>query len=448
MSQDDPFFVPDESERTVVRPVPGGRRMGGAAAPATPPPKSPPRGYTERLATSLPMASGINPLVRCASSLLVVAGQLRNSLSHSDADGLRNQLAREIREFEACARAQGIADSTVLPARYVLCSLLDEAVLGTPWGSESLWAKQGLLISFHKEAWGGEKFFQALDRLIAYPSGNLHMLELMYLCLGFGFEGRYRVREGGRDQLEAVRERLYQTIRAQRGEPERELSPHWRGVAPPRDPLIQMVPLWVLSAVAVALLLAMFTAFRFALHRDSEPLFLRVASLDVAAIEAPRPAPPPIGGAPEPLTLRKLLKDEIQAGKLEVIDRPGGEMIRIRGDGLFASGKVTIKESYLPILERIGAALVRLPGRVLVTGHTDAAPIRSRRFASNQQLSEERAESVRKKLDSILGDPARVSTKGKGAAELLVQDSPKDARNRRVEITLWRTANAGGQVSP
>jgi len=45
---------------------------------------------------------------------------------------------------------------------YVLCSLLDETVLGTPWGSESVWAGQGLLIGFHNEAWGGEKFFLAL----------------------------------------------------------------------------------------------------------------------------------------------------------------------------------------------------------------------------------------------------------------------------------------------
>ena len=43
----------------------------------------------------------------------------------------------------------------------------------------------------------------------------------MYLCLAQGFEGRYRVRDGGREQLERVRANLYQTIRTQRGDPER-----------------------------------------------------------------------------------------------------------------------------------------------------------------------------------------------------------------------------------
>lgn len=451
MSHDDPFFSPDDSDRTVIRPVPGGRKTAWGAPPlgAPPPPKKPRVDDANPQPIPLRLGSGPNPLVRCASSLLVVSGQLRNSLSHADPEGLRNQLVHQIQEFEGCARSQGIPDATVLPARYVLCSLLDEAVLGTPWGSESVWAKQGLLITFHKEAWGGEKFFQVLERLIAYPSGNLQILELMYLCLAFGFEGRYRVREGGRDQLEGVRDRLYQTIRAQRGDPEPELSPHWAGVVGRRDPLIRMIPLWVLSAVAAALLLLTFTAFNLSLHRDSEPVFQRVANIDVPTVAAPRsppPAPPVIASTPAapPLTLRMLIKEEILAENLEVIDQRDGEMIRIRGDGLFASGKVKVREGFLPILARIGAALEQLPGRILITGHTDSVPIRSRRFASNQQLSEARAQSVRKELEATILQSDRITTKGMGAAELLIPGSPTDGRNRRVEITLARASSLEG----
>jgi type VI secretion system protein ImpK len=448
VSRDDPFFNPEDSDRTVIRPMPGGRRMGRAPPQDTPPPQRPRPGDATPPASLPSLGSSVNPLVRCASSLLVVAGQLRNSVSHSDPEGLRQQLVNKVREFESCARSEGIPDATVLPARYLLCSLLDEAVLGTPWGSESVWANQGLLITFHKEAWGGEKFFQALERLIAYPSGNLHMLELAYLCLAFGFEGRYRVREGGKSQLEGVREQLFQTIRAQRGDPERELSPHWAGVVGKRDPLIHAIPLWVLSSVAAALLLAMFAAFNVSLHRDSEPVFQRVANINVPTVMVAR-APPPIPRvevvAPA-VTLRMLLKEEIGAGKLEVVDRRDGETIRIRGDGLFASGKVSVKDSYLPILARIGTALDQLPGRIVIVGHTDSVPIRSRRFASNQQLSEERAQSVRKALEAQIRQTERIDTKGMGAADLLIEDSPTDARNRRVEITLVHGSTLGNEL--
>jgi len=297
MSQDDSFSTAGDSDRTLIRPVPGGRRATGA-----PPPPPPPRVQAEIAPAprgGLPTGTDLNPLVGCASPLLAAAGQLRNSTTHPDPQGLRNRLVSEVRTFEGCARARGISDQSVLPARYVLCSLLDETVLGTPWGSESIWAEQGLLIGFHKEAWGGEKFFLALEQLIAYPSGNLHLLELMYLCLAFGFEGRYRVRAGGRDQLETVRARIYQTIRAQRGDPERELSPNWRGIVEQRDPLIRTLPLWVLSALAGVLLVALFAGFRYALHSDSDPVFLALRKLDVPTVEVPRvagvgtrPAPP------------------------------------------------------------------------------------------------------------------------------------------------------------
>jgi type VI secretion system protein ImpK len=397
--------------------------------------------------------------VGCASDLLSVAGALRGSAAHRDPDGLRDRLVRQMREFETCARGRGLPDTVVLPARYVLCALLDESVLDTPWGSESVWSKQGLLVSFHNETWGGEKFFDALDRLLAYPAGNLHLLELMYLCLAQGFEGRYRVRDGGRDQLERVRVNLYQTIRSQRGEPERELSPHWQGVAPHRDPLIQQVPLWVLSALAGLLLLGLFAAFTFALSRDSDPVYLTLASLDRGIPDPtdrpraplPRTEPPPAEPPTEPATvsLRTLLAGDIGAGRVAVTDGSQGETITIRGDGLFASARASLTPAFVPLIERVGAALRQLPGSVLVTGHSDSAPIKSLRFPSNWHLSQARAEEVAGRLAAITGEPARFTAEGRGESEPAVPENPRDARNRRVEITLQRpTAPRGAGLEP
>jgi type VI secretion system protein ImpK len=408
----------------------------------------------------LPSATGDNPLVACATDLLTVAAQLRGSAHHPDPEGLREQLIRQMREFEQCARAKGLTDPVVLPARYVLCALVDESVMDTPWGSQSVWAKRGLLISFHNETWGGEKFYDALDRLMAYPSGNLHLLELMYLCLALGFEGRYRAREGGRDQLDRVRGQLFQTIRTQRGEPERELSPHWRGMAPKRDPLIHQLPLWVFGGLAGLLLLGLFTAFTFALSRDSDPVFLSLSALDKHLPPMPerivQPLPRPEPPAEEPkaprLDLRTLLADDIAADRVEILDRPDGESVIIRGDGLFASARATLQPAFVPVVQRIGAALGQLPGRVLVTGHSDSAPIKSLRFPSNWHLSQARADSVTEMLSEVTGDPGRFTAEGRADTELRVPEDPRDARNRRVEITLLTptrgTPFPGGTPSP
>lgn len=474
MTEDDPFFNPGDGGPTVIRPMPGGRRPAGAppavppgpslpsgpAAPVTSPPPAP--GWS----AALPGATTDNPLVACAINLLTVAGQLRGTATHPDPGGLRERLTAQMREFEQCARARGLTDPVVLPARYVLCALVDESVLDTPWGSQSVWAKRGLLITFHNETWGGEKFFDALDRLQAFPSGNLHLLELMYLCLALGFEGRYRVRDGGRDQLERVREQLFQTIRTQRGDPEQELSPHWRGIAQRQDPLIHQVPLWVLAGLAALLLLALFAAFTFALSRDSDPVFLSLSALDkrlaamperpVTPIPKPEPPPPPpeapAKAVPPPLTLRILLADDIAAGRLEVVDTPGGQTVIIRGDALFPSGQDRLQPGYVPIVRRIGEALARLPGRVLVTGHSDSTPIKSLRFPSNWHLSQARADSVMAMLAEVTGQPGRFIAEGRADTEPRVPDNPRDAKNRRVEVTLApaRTAHPSdsGEARP
>jgi type VI secretion system protein ImpK len=248
-----------------------------------------------------------------------------------------------------------------------------------------------------------------------------------------------------------VTERLYQVIRAQRGDPEPELSIHWRGVVEQRDPLLHLVPIWVLAAVIGILLLALFAGFSFSLNKDSDPVFLALRGLDTGLptfseqgrkpmkVEVrPEPVIGDISQVPTPPgpTLKILLSDEIQAKRLKVEDRDGGETVVIHGDGLFRSGRATVQKVYEPMLTRIGQALGQLPGRVIVSGHTDSVPIKTLRFPSNWHLSQERAGNVVSQLSAISGDPDRYTAKGMADTESRVPENPKDARNRRVEITL------------
>ncbi len=142
----------------------------------------------------------------------------------------------------------------MLAARYALCAGLDEAVLSTPWGAQSEWAQQTLLVALHREAWGGEKFFEMLDRISQDPARHIDLMELQYLCLAFGFAGKYQVAERGHARLAEVQQELYRRIRDQRGAPPPELSLRWRGLEDRRNPLIRYVPWWVVGAAALAIL--------------------------------------------------------------------------------------------------------------------------------------------------------------------------------------------------
>ena len=92
----------------------------------------------------------------------------------------------------------------MVAARYVLCAALDEAVLSTPWGAQSEWAQHPLLVTLHREAWGGEKFFDMLERISTDFARHIDLIELQYLVLAFGFTGKYHVMERGQDKLASI----------------------------------------------------------------------------------------------------------------------------------------------------------------------------------------------------------------------------------------------------
>ncbi|WP_347330423.1 type IVB secretion system protein IcmH/DotU [Marinimicrobium locisalis] len=288
----------DSPDKTVFRqPKPGGDRTRmksspGArpepppaprqAEPVTPPPRQP------VAPEALLPSRGLNPLVSAADTLLAVHSKVRQSARHPDVAGLYRQLTQEIRQFEGKAREQGLPPETVLAARYILCSVLDEAVLNTPWGSDSPWAQRTLLSAFHNETSGGEKFFQILDRMNQAPSQNLDMLELMYLCLSLGFEGRYRLANRGRDVLEQIKDDVYRTIRRYRGEHERSLSPTWEGLGQTRSTLTQAIPLWVWAAMVALVLVLTYSGFRYWLYTSSSPVVEQLQSVN-ESIESSSP---------------------------------------------------------------------------------------------------------------------------------------------------------------
>src|SRR5258705_8706406 len=258
---DDPFRPADA---TVLRPRPGAGRPGAGVPPPLPRWQMPSAPAAEPLpATGREnLGTGLDPLVRAASNVLLLAGQLRGTLAAPDVAGLRRHALDEIYKFEERARSSGIPNEPVLGARYALCAALDEAVLSTPWGAQSEWAQQTLLVALHREAWGGEKFFEMLDRVTADPARHIDLMELQYLCIAFGFAGKYQVSDRGHTRLADVQQSLYRKIRDQRGSPPPELSLRWKGLEDRRHRLVRYVPWWVVGAATLAILAITFVVLR------------------------------------------------------------------------------------------------------------------------------------------------------------------------------------------
>ena len=445
MSQDPPgASVPPAGvspDATIMRPRPG-RRPAVAPDPRPPaPPSFPdprstvaePAGLGANFASFL--TGGINPLVQAATPLLILAGRLRDQIRNAQVDSLYNQSVQEMRSFEERARRAAVPDEDVLAARYALCSVIDEAVLNTPWGVESGWAARSLLVTFHRESFGGEKVFQLVDRVLNEPRRYMALLELLYICLCLGFEGRYRVEERGDTRLAGIREDLFRCIQTVRGTAETDLSPQWKGLENKRRQMMRIVPLWVVATACAAVLLATFILLNAKLSNRADPLNAMLARVGRQPLYFPaRPTVP----APA-VGLRELLAPQIARGLVSVTDQPGGNsLITIAVNDLFASGSEVVNPQYVALINEIGAAAQKVPGRYIVTGHTDDQPLRSFRFPDNFALSRARAMQVATLLKTQVHDPGRVDFVGVGSAEprFTPASLPENrARNRRVEIT-------------
>jgi len=457
---DNPFGEPDD-DRTVIRPSPGGR-----AAPPPPPPQFG-QGFPQQAApTPPPMAAapvdmtvelpnvGSSALVAAAQPLLQLVARLRNTVGQPDPGDLRERAVAAMRRFESDCRAADIPLDQLRPAHYALCAALDDVVLNTPWGSQGAWALRSLVSTFHQEVQSGERFFALLQKMQQVPGTFLPVLELMYLCLALGFQGRYRLSPRGPAELDRVREELHAIIVRQRGAtPDPELSPRWRGVAAPYRPAKPRVPIWVMGTGVVAVLAGLFMWLSGGLEDSTDGLLSRAMAAPpaqmpqiarVAPVRPPPPAPPPaVPPAPGAVDkLRTFLAPEIQQGLVTVEGTDAAPLVRIRNRGMFPSGSATLNTAFQPLMTRIGQALREEPGQVLVIGHSDNQPIRTVAFPSNFALSAARAEAARVAILRSLGEPGRITSEGRADTEPVADNATPEGReaNRRIEVLLRREA--------
>jgi type VI secretion system protein ImpK len=198
-----------------------------------------------------------------------------------------------------------------------------------------------------------------------------------------------------------------------------------------RHRLIRYIPWWVVGVAALTILTVTFIVYYTRLSNVSTPVHAALAN--IGREEFTGPPPPPVRGP----RLKELLAEEERSGALSVEEEGGRTTITLRASDLFRSGSATPDPAHEGMLARVAGAINRVPGRVMVIGHTDDQPLRSLRYANNFELSRERAASVVTLLRRGSDAPSRFESTGVGSSEPLYrpENEPGNrARNRRVEI--------------
>jgi type VI secretion system protein ImpK len=430
---DDPFAP---REGTGLRPRPGaGRRPYSTAGAPGPAPLARPVAARTPPATAGPvaleefLAGARNPIVEAAAPLVTLAACFGTSVQQVNIYTLRQQAVQEIRAFDERLRAAGVSREDALVARYALCTFVDSAVSNTPWGHQGDWASQSLLVMFHKEVSGGEKFFEIVERVRTEPRRYGDLIELLWVCLALGYEGKFRHDPSGQLRLGELQHDLYGLIRQRRETRDAGLSPQWKGVEDRRNPLVRYVPWWGVAAGAAAVLTVTFIVLHTRLGVQAGPI---KAALAAPPVTLNYPA-----AAAQPSRLKTLLAAEETAGRVTVEEFGDKTVVTLTAADLFHSGSARVNPLLYPTLREVARALNEVPGRVIVVGHTDDQPVHSFQYADNVDLSKARAVAVAVVLKLALANFGRVEWQGAGSSQPRYQpvDSAQNrARNRRVEI--------------
>ncbi len=111
------------------------------------------------------------------------------------------------------------------------------------------------------------------------------MLELLYLCLALGFEGKCRSHRRNGNELEDIRHNLYLQIKHVRGDVSRTLSPHWQGARSGAADRLRIMPAWLVVLFTAISLTALYCGFAWVLGEQREAVLRPYQSADAVVIE-------------------------------------------------------------------------------------------------------------------------------------------------------------------
>lgn len=141
--------------------------------------------------------------------------------------------------------------------------------------------------------------------------------------------------------------------------------------------------------------------------------------------------------------IEEMLNSSHLADEIEVDFTAQYVSLTLNGAILFDSGSAQVKETSYPIMDKIGAILMKFSNNLIeIEGHTDNVPIHNARFSDNDELSNARAlEVFRYLIKTTELDAANVKHAGRGEYVPIADNSTPEGRmkNRRVEIKIYNS---------
>lgn len=209
-------------------------------------------GQTLNLDISKVAVERVNLAGLCTDLFMIVI-RMRESEDLGEPSALRKLIGFYLNLFEKNCEAVGVCKEYSAEVMYALVALLDETVLSIPGTCRDYWLSRPLQLDLFGNNTAGEEFYKKLNALNFHTDKNKDVLEVFYLCLSLGFEGKYKICNG-EERIEIVNE-LGRMLRRTKSRTSYELSPHSRraGNHLNTKPRHFQIPIWLVSVIFAAL---------------------------------------------------------------------------------------------------------------------------------------------------------------------------------------------------
>ncbi len=174
-------------------------------------------------------------------------------------------------------RAQSVAPEDLGDLVYAIVALADEIALSAAGAAQQYWMYNLLQFRYFNENLAGENFYRRLETLRADPR-RYPILRIYYVCLSFGFQGRYRVR-GGEIELSQLIETLRLDLARYKLLEEETLAPHGGRPAQEGSLVRRNLPIVWLSIAAIVAALGINFALHLSLGSKTSDVVERIQKL-------------------------------------------------------------------------------------------------------------------------------------------------------------------------
>jgi type VI secretion system protein ImpK len=192
---------------------------------------------------------------------------LKSGQEPVDAASFSARVQQFLADFERSAKKMDIPAEDVYATKYAFCAAVDETVLNSGFSIRDAWMLQPLQLTLFGEQLAGENFFARLEDLRAQGAPRLQSLEVFYMCLLLGFQGKYMIE--GQEKLGYLTARLGDELTLLRGK-RAGFAPHWPLPDKIAHTLKRDVPLWSIGALFALLGLLAYLGMSHFLNRDMQ----------------------------------------------------------------------------------------------------------------------------------------------------------------------------------